>query len=478
MYIRMNTTSGDGRPRSRRWVLRTAGALALAGLAGCTDSGDGTNTTPEDTPAGTDTETPTGTDPGTPTQTPAGTEPLYEQASKIGAADIGSEGMLGWSVAVSDDGATALVGELLDDEQREELRTYVLSRSNDSWSLQATLTASVADATDLVPWTVALSGDGTTAFVSVVGAIGNGGGVYVFEESGGSWSQQARLVPGDDREGLFGYATAVSEDGTTVLVSNNMGFDDLDGGGVEVSVFQQSGGSWSQQATLDPDDGVLEDSVVSVAISSDGTTAVVGVPVDSRVSAAEEGVAYVFAESRGTWRQQTTLTGDAELNPAFGISVDISGDGNTVLVSAPAPGGPIAADGAAYVFTQSDGLWSRAATLVPGEDPTGGFGWRVGLSDDGNTAIVIAPQNDGAGGGSAAVFSKSSDAWRRSDTLVPDTRTEDQVFGYSGVIAGDGHTVLIGSFALSVNEGVRTGSVYVYRRNGPPPPPPTGGDNL
>ena len=50
----MNTTSGDGQPRSRRWVLRTAGALALAGLAGCSGDGggdptDGTTSTAQPT---------------------------------------------------------------------------------------------------------------------------------------------------------------------------------------------------------------------------------------------------------------------------------------------------------------------------------------------------------------------------------------------------------------------------------------------
>jgi hypothetical protein len=478
----MNKKSADDCVVSRRWYVRTVGAAAMAGLAGCPDSGDGTNTTPEDTPTGTETRTSTETDSATPTQTPDGTEPLYEQASRIDAADIGSEGLFGWSVAVSDDGSTAVVNSQTNADEPDDNASavYVLSQSGGSWERQATLVRGEGN-DSLVGLSVAISGDGTTAFVSVLEEVSGESGeitpfrVNVFEESGGSWSQQATLVP-EDNEGWFGNALAVSADGTTVLVSNDLGFDDPDGAPVEVFVFQQSGGSWSQQATLDPDDGVLETSAVSVAISSDGTSAVVGVPVDGRVSAVEKGVAYVFSESSETWRQQATLTGDETFDPTFGISVDISGDGNIVLVSAPDPTGPLGADAKAYVFTQSDDVWSRAATLVPEEDSSSGFGWRVGLSDDGNTAIVLAPA--GAEGGSAAVFSQLDDAWERSDTLVPDTRTEDQVFGYSTAIAGDGNTVLISALIQSEDESVQTGAVYVYRRNGPPSPPPTGGDNL
>jgi hypothetical protein len=480
----MEKQSDDDRVVSRRWYVRTAGATAIAGLAGCPADGNGTDTTPGDTPTGTETRTPTETASATPTQTPDGTAPLYEQASRIDAADIGSEGLFGWSIAVSDDGSTAVVSSVTNADEPDDNASavYVLSQSGGSWERQATLVRGEGS-DSLVGVSVAISGDGTTAFVSVFEDLSGESPeiipfkINVFEESGGSWSQQATLVPEDF--GWFGSALAASADGTTVLVSNELGFDDPDGERVEVSVFQQSGGSWSQQATLDPDDGVLKDSVVSVAISSDGTSAVVGVPVDSRVSAAEEGIAYVFAESSGAWRQQATLTGDEALDPAFGISVDISGDGNTVLVSAPDPTGPMLANATAYVFTQSDDVWSQAATLVPDEDSTGGFGWRVGLSDEGNTAIVLAPA--GAEGGSAAVFSQLDDAWERSDTLVPDTRTEDQVFGYSTAIAGDGNTVLISALIQSEDERSQTGAVlYVYRRTRPlpPSPPPTGGDNL
>ena len=84
---------------------------------------------------------------------------------------------------------------------------------------------------------VALSGDGNTALVG--GHIDNSarGAAWVFRRSGAIWSQEAKLAPTDEvGGGEFGSSVALSADGTTALVG---GRSDDGGKGSAVGVHQQ-----------------------------------------------------------------------------------------------------------------------------------------------------------------------------------------------------------------------------------------------
>src|SRR5262245_64477015 len=81
----------------------------------------------------------------------------------------------------------------------------------------------------------------------------------------------------------------------------------------------------------------------SVALSSDGNTAIVGAPFDN----VHTGAAWVWTRAGGVWTQGAKLVGtgaDGQMDQ--GAAVALSGDGNTALV-----GGPYAS--AVWVFTRS-----------------------------------------------------------------------------------------------------------------------------
>src|SRR6516162_5457584 len=71
----------------------------------------------------------------------------------------------------------------------------------------------------------------------------------------------------------------------------------------------------------------------SVAISADGKTAIVGGPVDNRLT----GAAWVYTRSGDLWTQQGgKLVGTGKVGQAGqGISVALSADGNTAIVGGP-----------------------------------------------------------------------------------------------------------------------------------------------
>ena len=86
------------------------------------------------------------------------------------------------------------------------------------------------------------------------------------------------------------------------------------------------GASWWAPAWSDK----LDKAFSSVALSADGDTALVGGPYDDL----RTGAAWVFTGSGGAWTQQgSKLVGAGAVgNAAQGVSVALSADGNTAIV--------------------------------------------------------------------------------------------------------------------------------------------------
>jgi hypothetical protein len=257
-----------------------------------------------------------------------------------------------------------------------------------------------------------------------------------------------------------GSSVALSGDGSTAIVGGP--FDnDADGA---AWVFTRSGGVWSQQAKLP---GVHSEQGKSVALSDDGNTAIVGgVGSISNLFVADG--ASVYTRVGGVWSQQARLVGTGQLQGFQGASVALSADGNTAIVGGPADGNGV---GGAWVFNRSVGVWSQQAKLV-GTGVIGPYaaqGGSVSLSSDGNTAIVggaLDNYNDsdlGIGStGAAWVFTRSGGVWSQQAKLVG-----TDAIGYaeqgSGVsLSGDGTTAILGG--PGDNGGI--GAAWVFTQAG------------
>ena len=140
----------------------------------------------------------------------------------------------------------------------------------------------------------------------------------------------------------------------------------------------------------------------SVAVSADGNTAMVGGPLDN----GDMGAAWVFTITNAGWTQQgdKLVAGNAVGNAEQGFSVALSSDGNTAIVGGPFDDG---GTGAAWVYTRSSGLWTPQGKLVGNGGASAQQGTAVALSSDGNTAIVGGPLDNG-GAGAAWVFTRSN----------------------------------------------------------------------
>jgi uncharacterized protein (TIGR03437 family) len=314
-----------------------------------------------------------------------------------------------WRVALSADGNTALVGGPGDNSITGA--AWVFTRSNGVWTQQGGKlvgTGAVGSAEQGIA--VALSADGNTALVGGPGDNSITGAAWVFTRSAGVWTQQGgKLVALDSAGACQGSSVALSADGNTALVGGPR--DIYDAGAAYV--FTRSAGGWSQQGDKLVTAGTSAVGAAglgaSVALSADGNTALLGGIFDHD----QAGAAWVFTRSAGGWTQGAKLVGTDAAWTHQGASVALSADGTTAIVGGP---GDTLDTGAAWAFRRSAGVWTQQGGKLFGWDSHQGYqGVSVTLSADGNTAMMGGPYdgpNDGSihwgGRGAAWVFVASS----------------------------------------------------------------------
>src|SRR6056300_1114431 len=298
-----------------------------------------------------------------------------------------------------------------------------------TWDTGTRIVSTDAQAQDYFGFSVSISGDGNTAIMGAFEEWGppsapnaRGGAAYIFTRTNGSWDTGTKILePGAEPHAQFGFSVNISSDGNTAIVgalleNGSPSAPVTDSGAAYI--FTRTNGSWDTGTTIRaPDPGQDDRFGQSVALSSDGNTAIVGAfyddgPPSEPVS--QTGAAYIFTRTSGSWDTGTKIVATNQQSyDVFGGSVSISGDGNTAIVGAYGDGGTY--KGAAYIFTKSNGSWDTGTKITaPGGATQDAFGIGVALSSDGNTAIVGAYLEDGTSpdvnfnSGAVYIFTRTS----------------------------------------------------------------------
>lgn len=429
----------------------------------------------------------------------------WVQQAYVKPSNTGRSDHFGASVALSRDGHTMAVsahwessaaigvnGNQQDDSLGQAGAVYLFTRTGPAWAQQAYVKASNTGRPgeggspgdgDQFGYAVALSGDGLTL---AVGALtedsaareinGNqhddsqqsSGAVYVFTRTGDGWAQQAYLKGSWVEAGdLFGFAVALSHDGSTLVASAfdergsartiNGPHDNRANGAGALYVFTRRAGAWTQEAYIKGSRTEATDQMgYAVGISDDGNTVATGAGDEDCLTPGINppgcdndspprgtaniwvGAAYVFVRSGGVWTEQAFIkAANARPYSSFGVKLALSGDGHTLAVAAyledhggqgvrPATLQPFLTvdhlnpwreeqnqaeeSGAVYVYTRSGDAWAARA-YVKGSNTEAGdeFGSAVALSGDGRTLVAGAHNEDGPGNalddsGAAYVF--------------------------------------------------------------------------
>src|SRR6516164_6843967 len=316
----------------------------------------------------------------------------WRVGTKLLASDIGTcpggppKSQQGYSVALSADGNTSLVGGPFDCGQTlsgtpvlQSGAAWVFNRSKDtgSWDQGTKLVGSFIPFSCAFPMamcgakqgsSVALSADGNTALVGGPDDNGGIGAAWVFARPNNisPFMQQFKLFfIGATGSSGFGHSVALSADGNTALVGGPQ-----DNGGVGAAwVFSTAAGGFNQQGPKVIGSGAMGSVIlqgVSVALSADGNTAIVGGAADS----SHTGAAWVFSRSNGVWLQQgPKLVGTGVMGSTAdqGMSVALLADGNTAFIGGPSDNGGA---GAVWVFTRNGGVATACSGVT---DATSAF---------------------------------------------------------------------------------------------------------
>jgi hypothetical protein len=310
---------------------------------------------------------------------------------------------------------------------------------------QQELSASDGMPVDLFGLAVALSGDGHTALVGAPGRTV--GAAYVFVQKGGKWSQAQELdSPAGAAEDEYGLSVALSADGSTALVGAPTG--DTDQAGIVYS-YAREGGTYVLGGRLTPADGAFSDEFgASVSLSGLGNVALIGAPIHNGY----QGAAYVFVHGAHAWSQQRELVNPDVAGSGYGLSVSEAADGLAGVVGAPL-GNDV--QGAAYAVNQINGTQQE---LVASDAAEGAFfGVTVSMNALGTRVLVGSPTAN-LGDGAAYVFDYSKGAWAQSQELVQSNPGCCDQFGYSVSLDYLGNVALIGSPGRNGTDG----SAYTF----------------
>jgi hypothetical protein len=396
-------------------------------------------------------------------------------------------------------------------------------------------------------YSVAISADGNTLAVGAThedsAAIGIGGdqsdntatssgAVYLFTRIGGLWVQKAYIKASNTGAyDFFGQAVALSDDGSTLAVgawwedSDAIGIDGkqsndnaLSSGAVYVFLRgNRDGDVWTQQAYIKASNSEASDRFgYALALSADGNTLAVSSPSEASAAigiggdqndntATDSGAVYVFTRSTGVWTQQAYIKASSSgANDAFGISVALADDGNTLAVGAggedsgttgvgSTPDETALGAGAVYVFTRSTGVWAQQAYVkASNTEASDQFGYSIALSGDGNTLAGGAYTEDSAAigidgdqtdntadsSGAVYVFTRSTGIWSQQAYVKASNSEAGDNFGISSLaLSSDGNMLAVSSpseasNSLGINGGVTdnsalwSGAAYLFARNG------------
>ncbi len=382
----------------------------------------------------------------------------WVQKAKLTIRDSAGFDHIGFSIGMSHDGQTALLGTPTHNDFRGA--AYVFDRTASGWVQSAKLTA--GDISSLgtafridFGWAVALSDDGSTAVVGAPDRNLLTGAVYVFTRSGSTWTQVAEFTAKSPKTfSEFGTALAVSHDGRTIVV----GAPQENSFAGAVYVFSRGASGWVQRSRLavsDTPDFLGFGS--SVAMGQDGQSLIVGAPKTAGFS----GAAYVFVRSGSSW-VQTAALGSGVTDGLFGQSVDLSHDSDVALVGAPQSSN---VNGAAYVFTRTGAVWQQTAVLTAGDAGVDDyFGFSVALGHDAETALIGAPNRD-AFTGAAYAFGRIGTQWTQRSVLTANDGVSGDDLGFTVALARDRFIALVGAVNEDRNGSTfDSGAAYIFTR--------------
>jgi hypothetical protein len=231
-----------------------------------------------------------------------------------------------------------------------------------------------------------------------VGAAGNGGYAEVYFLNSGSWNQVGGTIL-ESQQQLAVFSVSLSNDGTTLAVGGVPATED----GAVALVFLRVAGNWQERGSGIDGPTAIGETIYLADISGDGNTIVVS-NYYTNDAKANTGLdldvrAFAWSDDADDWEQLGQNMHAGFLDEKSGYFVSLSEDGRTIAMGDPGARGE--GDGAvaghAHFFEFKNGEWIQVGPNYEGEAAGDQFGYAVALSGDGDSLVAGAPYNRGLG---------------------------------------------------------------------------------
>jgi hypothetical protein len=378
----------------------------------------------------------------------------FVEGQALTASDATNKDYFGNAVAFSSDGNVVLIGA--NEKNDKQGKTYFFTRNAGTYSQSQTYSElRIGVSGDALGNAVVLSTDGNTALVGASGKNNSQGMVFVFSRPNAAVAYtvtQIITASNGSSQDKFGKALAVSADGMIALVGAP-GKNNAQG---TVYPFVRQNGRFVQLQPLTAFDAANDDNFGnSVALSGDGNTALIGAYSKNNA----QGAVYVSTRTGESFSlAQPISISNAPNNLSFGISLALDDTGNTAVIGAY---GYNTSQGAAYIYTRSLGSFIQSQILTASNRANYNyFGQSVNLSGDGKTVLVGAP-NTNTWQGNAYIFSWNGISFSQSQILTASDGVVYDHFAFATSLSKDGNTALIGAFGRKNYRG----AAYVFTRS-------------
>ena len=210
---------------------------------------------------------------------------------------------------------------------------------------------------------------------------------------------------------------------------------------------------------------------ISVKMSADGTTIVVGAQGPDKNGNDNGHVrVYNFNASINKYAQVGSDIYGPSANSDFGRRVGVSANGTTIVVGAPNGIGNVTNTGfvRVYGYNSATSIYEQIGMDLIGERADDYFGEAVDISADGTKIVVGAPLNKGSGAKSGHVriyhFNFTTSKYDQIGIDINGEVSENR-FGSSVCISADGTTIVVGAARNNGKNGTKSGHVRVYQFN-------------
>lgn len=391
-------------------------------------------------------------------------EPMNETA-KLLDVNGHAEDWFGRAVDINSAGTVALIAARQEDTKASNAgAAYIFRQTSGVWTQEAKLMASDGAAEDNFGYALALSKDGLTAVISAYkhAALGvNAGAAYVFKYVGGVWTQVTKLLAPDGvANDYYGWAVDINANGTWIAIGAwNQSAQASTAGATYL--YELVGGVWTYRQKLLASDGSAGAHFGgALQFSNDGLTLLIGAPYATHV-ASYAGLAYVFTRNGGVWSQQARIQSpEAGSIDYFGSAVSLTGDGNLAAITSYFEN---AGQGKVYLFSRSGGVWTYLQGILPDRPGAVYFGWSLDFSVDGSVLCVgsYGDTEKGTSAGAGYLFIPINNVWTQQQKFFALDFAASDYFGYSVGLNATGTVAICGAFRND-DKGSNSGSAYIF----------------